>query len=213
MSDNAAEDRRSRPRPRLTQWLFDPFTYIAGEPALALGLVAIVATGIIGAVSGAHVDGVLDLHIGPSPAIWVVPVEGIIDWLCLAIVLFITGRLASRTAFRAIDLFGTQALAHAPMLIAISACAAPPFRRYLGAVITHLISSGAAAPPSAADGVVFMLVVVVTVAAIVWMVALMYRSYALCCNLRGARAAATFVIGLLVAEVLSKLAMWPLLKP
>lgn len=41
----------------------------------------------------------------------------------------------------------------------------------------------------------------------VFMVALMYRAYSLCCNLKGLRAAITFIIGLLVAELISKLAL------
>ena len=39
---------------------------------------------------------------------------------------------------------------------------------------------------------------------LVWMVALIYRAFALCCNVRGVRAIATFIIGLIVVEVLSE---------
>jgi len=38
----------------------------------------------------------------------------------------------------------------------------------------------------------------------VWMVALMWKSFSLCCNVRGGKAVAYFVAGLLVAEGLSK---------
>jgi hypothetical protein len=39
---------------------------------------------------------------------------------------------------------------------------------------------------------------------LVWMVALIYRAFALCCNVRGVRAVATFIIGPIVVEVLSE---------
>jgi hypothetical protein len=213
MSDHVNGNGRSAARPRLRQWLFDPFTFVAGGGALAAGLVAIVIAGVIGALTGTHLDGVLDFHLSPSRAIWVAPVESIIDWLCLSIVLFVAGKIASRTAFRVIDLFGTQALARWPSVIVVIAGIAPPFRRFLTALAASVTVPGSAQALPVGDGIVFGLVAVVSIAAIVWMVALMYRSFALCCNLKGARAALTFVIGLLIAEAMSKAALWPLLRP
>jgi len=213
MNDHATGNSQSASRPRASQWLFDPFTFVAGGRALALGLVALVTAGVIGALTGTHLDGVLDFHMGPSRAIWVVPVESIVDWLCLAIVLFIAGKIASRTAFRAIDLFGTQALARWPSVIVVSASAAPPFRRFFMDLVTNVMTGHPMPTPSVSEAVVSAFVALVSLAAIVWMVALMYRSYALCCNLKGSRAALTFVVGLLVAEAISKAMVLPLLKP
>lgn len=213
MSDHATGNSQSASKPRLGQWLFDPFTFVAGGGALVLGLVALVIAGVIGALTGTHLDGVLDFHMGPSRAIWVVPVETIIDWLCLSIVLFVAGKIASRTAFRAIDLFGTQALARWPSVIAVSASTAPPFRRFFTSLVTNVMTGHPMPTPSLSEALASALVAVVSIAAIVWMVALMYRSFALCCNLKGSRAALTFVIGLLIAEALSKAAILPLLKP
>jgi hypothetical protein len=44
------------------------------------------------------------------------------------------------------------------------------------------------------------------------MVALMWRSFSHCCNVRGGKAVATFVIALLLAEVLSKVLIGQLFK-
>jgi len=96
---------------KLTTTLFNPFVYIAGAQALGLGLGAILLAGLIGSLSNTHFDGVLDTHTGLHVPLWVFLAEGLADWLCLSLVLLIFGKIISNTAFRTIDLLGTQALA------------------------------------------------------------------------------------------------------
>ena len=79
--------------------LFNPFVYIAGAKALGLGLAAILLAGLIGSLSHTHFDGVLDTHSGTQAPLWAVLSEGIIDWLCLGLMLLLLGRLISRTSF------------------------------------------------------------------------------------------------------------------
>lgn len=94
-------------------WLFRPFVWVAGGRALGLGLVAIVMAAALGYLGHTHFDGVVDVHSGrPAPG-WVFLVEGLVDWLILSVVLYALGRLLARP-FRAVDLFGTQALARWP---------------------------------------------------------------------------------------------------
>jgi hypothetical protein len=52
---------------------------------------------------------------------------------------------------------------------------------------------------------------VVVVIMVVWTAALMYRAYAVSCNIKGARAVVTFIVSLIGAEVLSKVAILSLL--
>ena len=72
--------------------LFNPFYYVAGGAALGFGLLAIVLTALIGSFGNAHVDGVLDFHVGRPAPLWMYFGEGIIDWLALAVPLYIAGR-------------------------------------------------------------------------------------------------------------------------
>ncbi len=197
-------------RPRAWEWLFQPFRYVAGGTALALGLAAIVVTGLVGAVSATHLDGVLDLHTGRPAPWWVFPLEGVIDWLALALLLLLLGKLVTRTAFRARDLLGTQALARAPMLLPVIAALLPGYQRLAGQILQALPRG---APPAfvGADALSFAVVLLLTVLAVVWMVVLMYQSYSLCTNTRGVRAAVSFIIAVLAAEVISKLAIVALL--
>ncbi len=199
-----------------TQFLFSPFHRIAGGPALGLGVVGIVVAALIGSPQGLHFDGVLDMHVGMRAPWWVFVAEGLVNWLSLALLLLAAGRLLSKTAFRTLDLLGTQALARWPTVLVALVCLAPGFHRYTKALVQSLsnLKPGAvpAMPPGGPDAVVFFLVTLATLVAIVWMVALMWKSFSHCCNLRGGKAVAAFVVALLSAEVLSKVLIIQLLK-
>ena len=59
-------------------------------------------------------------------------------WAILGILLYIGGRLISRSRVRLIDVFGTQALARAPGLLIALIMVSPPFHN----LTTSLIAQG-----------------------------------------------------------------------
>jgi hypothetical protein len=83
-------------------WLFNPFIYIAGGRSLLLGIAAILAAGFIGSFSNSHFNGVLDMHSGSAAPLWLILLEGPIAWVLLAVVLFVFGKIVSRTSFRSV---------------------------------------------------------------------------------------------------------------
>ena len=195
---------------RLSHFLFQPFVRIAGLESLLLGLAAVLLAGWVGSWSGVHFDGVLDVHVGTkAPPLWLFLAEGIIDWLTLGIILYAAGKLLSRTAFRAIDLFGTQALARWPMLLVSLACLTPAFQRFNAQLIEAITKMGVdptkfAMPADGMGAAVFGAVTVLMLACVVWMVVLLWKSFSHCCNLRGGKHLAAFILCLLIAEVASK---------
>jgi len=209
MSNVTSQAMEGRTAIGLKEWLFDPFTYVAGAKSLALGLAAILLAGLVGSFSNSHFDGVLDFHTGFPAGTGVFLIEGVVAWLSLAVILFILGKLVSKTAFRAIDLFGTQAMARWPSLLIALAALAPPYQRYLGHIAAKLklTNVGGGVSIYSTDAVFFGFLLVIIVLAVVWMVALMYRAYTVCCNIKGAKAIATFIGGLLAAEVVGKLVL------
>jgi hypothetical protein len=212
MMDDGGQAGR-RPQRRVWTWLFNPFHYLAGGQALGIGVIIIAAAAVVGAASRSHFDGVLDFHTGLEVPPWVFLVEGLIDWLALGILLLAAGKLVSRTHVRALDVFGTQALARAPMLLTAAAALLPGFRRVTDELGRAVLRGGALWPleVGAQDVVVFALVLVVALVMLVWMVALMYRAYAVSCNVTGARAIISFIVALLLAEAASKAALIPIL--
>jgi len=185
--------------------LFNPFFYVAGGQALGLGLAAILLAGLVGSWGRTHFDGVLDAHVGAPAPLWFFFVEGVIDWLCLSAVLWVCGKIISQTAFRAIDLLGTQALARWPTLC-ISLIALPRAFQRFGNELLEQFKQGKFHFDTA-DAIVFCVMAMAMIPFLCWVVTLMYKSFSVSCNVKGGKAIGTFVAGLLIAEVLSKLSL------
>lgn len=192
--------------------LLDPFVYIAGAKALALGLLTILLAGGIGALGRTHFDGVLDTHTGARAPVWFFLSEGIVDWLCLAVVLLVMGAIVSRTAFRIIDVLGTQALARWPTVLIALATLPEGFRRFSGYLLHQLVRPAPGLEFSAGDAAIFAVGLTATIVLTVGFIFLMYRAYSISCNVKGGKAIGTFIAALLIAEILSKIALFSLAK-
>jgi hypothetical protein len=212
MTMNAEAQKKS-----LTQWLFNPFRYVAGVAALVTGLAAVLLSGLLGSVTTVHFDGVLDIHVGARGPVWAFLSEGVIAWACLSATLVVAGAVFHRCRFRPIDVMGTQALARWPGLLAPLILLVRPvregFNRGAAALLEKATGAAPAAGASATDCLLFGLVALLMLVVVVWMVALMYRGYAVSCNARGARAIVTFIAGVVAAEVLSKVVLWAAVVP
>lgn len=166
--------------------LFNPFVRIAGFHSLVYGLIAIAISAMIGYINAAHFDGVLDFHVGRNAPIHVFFIQGLMNWLILSFILFVCGITLSKSKIRLIDVFGTQALARWPMLILTSIVFIPFFNN-----TSSTSSSG--------------VLQIISYLIIIWMVSLMYNAYKISCNLRGTKLIASFIGGLISAEILSKI--------
>ncbi|MFC1736221.1 hypothetical protein ACFL1X_08890 [Candidatus Hydrogenedentota bacterium] len=190
----------------IVTWLFNPFHYIAGGKALVIGLVVILLTGLIGSFSNTHFDGVLDIHTGLPAPTWVFLMEGLVDWLSLGIPLCVVALIFTKSKVRLLDVFGTQALARFPMIVNALLSLLPGFQRQ----IAQLPRMGPQFSPSdivPMDMAVFAFVLLCSLTMLVWMVALMYRAYAVSCNIRGGKRVVLFIAALLVGEVISKVVL------
>ena len=161
----------------LRSWLFNPFKYIAGFGALLLGVGVIVVSAFLGWLGTTHFDGVLDLHIGFEAPVWVFFAEGILNWLCLAVPLYFFGLIIAKSAPRFIDVFGTQALARGPYLIAALVMLPEANRRFSADLLRAVAKGGLLLPDiNFADMAIFIFASIIGLVMLVWMVALMYRA-------------------------------------
>lgn len=205
-------DTKTTASNRLCQWLFNPFKFVAGYKALLSGLVIILATAFVASLGKTDFDGVLDVHIGLEAPLRFFFAEGLINWVCMAVPLFFFGLIVSRSSFRAIDVLGTQALARGPYLIAAVVMLPDANRRFGEYLMAKFTQDAPTVAINYADVLIFAFAVIVIILMAVWMVALMYRAYAVSCNIRGAKAIATFIMSLIGAEVLSKAVILQFLK-
>jgi len=201
MSDTAK--REVKAGSKVTQWLANPFRFIAGFEAMALGVGAIAAAGVLGWLGNTHFDGVLDVHVGLEAPLWVFLAEGAINWLCLVVPLYFFGLIFSQTSFRFIDVLGTQALARWPYLVT-ALVMLPAANTQVSQYIAARIQGGEAGNLDVMAAGIFAAALIVTLAMTIWSVVLMYRAYAVSCNIRGLKAGISFTVALLGAEIMSK---------
>jgi hypothetical protein len=189
---------------KISQWIFNPFYYLAGFKALVPGIIIILITGYLGHLSNGRFNGLLDFHIGSQfSSIWYSLSDSIISWLLISILLLITGKIISKSRIRIIDIFGTQALARFPyLLIALAVLIPgliPAFYRFIDSIIFFNNSSRL----DIQDFMAFIFFIVIIIAAAVWMIALMYRAFAVSSNVSGRKAIIAFIVCLIIGEIIS----------
>ncbi|MCE2514574.1 MAG: hypothetical protein J4F37_06110 [Acidobacteria bacterium] len=192
----------------IAQWLFNPFVRFAGAPALGIGLTIIVATGLVAAAAGVHLDGLLDFHPGYTVPLWVPVVEGLVNWSVFTVLVWAVSLLITGRTVRLVDIAGTQALSRHPILLSALVCAPPGVRRAHEETVAAM-AEGRLALPQGWEPVVAALVIA---ACLFWMVWLMWKAFSLCCNQRGARAVTIFAALILVGEVATKYALGRVLQ-
>jgi hypothetical protein len=201
-----------QPGVSLSQYLFNPFRILAGSEALFLGLGIILITAFVGSLGNTHFDGVLDVHIGWQAPMWLFFAENLIDWLCMVSFLFFSALIVSRSRWRFIDILGTQALSRWPTLITALVMLPEANRRFGQYLMSKFGQSGLTVTINSMDAVIFFIAAIIALLMIIWMVALMYKAYAVSCNLKGAKAVVTFIVSLILAEIVSKVLILVLLS-
>ncbi len=103
----------------LSKWLFRPFEFISEQKALWIGIVSILLAGTLNIFTLSHFDGVIDFHTGyENYPIHIYLLEGFIDWIVFSLILYLSGLIFSSSSIRFIDVFGMQAFARWPFLLA-----------------------------------------------------------------------------------------------
>ncbi len=84
-------------------YLFNPFTYIAGWKALAIGWAIMLLTACMAYIGRTHFDGIIDVHAGLPAPFWAFVLDAFIAWaltvlffLWSGVDLFRIGREAGR---------------------------------------------------------------------------------------------------------------------
>ena len=177
-------------------WLFNPFHFLAGGQALAWGLACIALTAWLGGIFDYRFTGVISFQRTAPAPLWHAIAQGLMAWAIPSALLYIGGRLISRSRVRPIDVFGTQALARAPGLLIALIAMSPPFRDLTTSLIAQGISHLSIAQLALLSSVGIVLILL-----LVWMVLLMYRAFGVSCNVAGGRAIAVFIAVIALGEV------------
>jgi len=146
----------------------------------------------VGFLNNSHFDGVLDMHRAMAAQFHIFLLEVVIDWVSISLVLFVLGVILSKSKIRWIDVFGTQALARWPMIPAVILMVFIPDVKDMD--LSDIQSLNGLIVPAT-----------VMLLFIIWFVALMFNAYKISCNLTGSKLTISFIGGLILAEILSKI--------
>jgi hypothetical protein len=187
---------------------YDPFRYLSKSAGAALGAVVIVVLAVASWITGAVLDGALDLHLGPvQPSLAVAGALSVIDWLALALCL-----LAAAAIFRAPGrdvgtYLWTVAVARWPMVVGLVIGG----RAVMGPFVAEMVKPGPGGAmlvdANKAIHPVFLLLTLVLLGVVVWNVAMLVFAFKRSSGLACGRLAWAVVVGLVAAEVVSKLAV------
>lgn len=177
--------------------LWNPFTRIAGWQAFWIGIVIVIISTILAHFGGLLFDGALDAHFGIHTTMTESLIVMGVSLLTVVLVMYVTGLLIAKN-FRFVDILGTMTLARAPFLIL---------------AILSLFTTFPEVEEIMSDPMIFLdypstiLFMVITVPVIVWYIALLYNGFKVSTGAKGAKLIIGFVVGILVAEAISKLVL------
>lgn len=180
------------PRQRATDWLFRPMERLRpGQALLAAAVVAILQLGV--SRLGVRFDGALDMHTGLPPVGWgTALLELALSWPLTAFLLFLVAWPIARGG-RFVDLLAAVGVARLPNVV--SGALAGAFGGELRGMAEGEVSAAA------------LLLSLAVLLFACWFVALLVTGIRTAMGLRGGKLALASVLGIVVAETLTKLAL------
>ena len=182
--------------------IFNPFKRIAGWEAFGIGLVIVALTTFTGNFAGIYFDGVIDMHFAEnfdSLKSWLMIPINIIS---ISVIMWLAGITVSKN-FRFIDILGTMTLSRAPFLLIA-------FASFF--VKVPDLSGIMQDPIVVFDSVSFIIILIFTFPIIIWSVTLMYNAYKISTGASGQKLSISFIFGLIIAEIISKVIIYQIDK-
>jgi len=182
--------------------IFNPFKRIAGWEAFGIGLVIAVLTTFTGNFAGIYFDGVIDMHFAEnfdSLKSWLMIPVNIIS---ISVIMWLAGITVSKN-FRFIDILGTMTLSRAPFLLIALASFFVKVPDLSGIMQDPFVIF---------DSISFIIILIFTFPIIIWSVTLMYNAYKISTGASGQKLSISFIFGLIIAEIISKIIIYQIDK-
>ncbi len=183
--------------------LLNPFNYIAGGKSFFIGIAVIFATSFAGYLTNTHFPDIISVKTGLEVKLHFVIAQNIINWLSISLLLYIASLIFSKSSVRITDIFGTQALARAPYLIAAILNFSNSITQLGEHIMWKYLNKGEPAEISALDISLAVIFIIITVLLTVWMVTLMYNSFRVSSNIKGLKSGIIFTVVFIISVVIS----------
>lgn len=184
--------------------LFNPFTQVAGEKALLLGIVAWIVSSGLAVVFPTNFDGALDAHYGPVSE-WYFPLlQNLVNILSLTLFMYVFALLFATSKTRFIDMIGTVSMARFPYvlmpLLNIGNISGSIGQKFVDTMLKQQT------PQLSTSEISYMIFAgVVGVFLLIWTITLLYNAYTVSSNLKKTKAVISFIASLVFAEILSSI--------
>lgn len=181
--------------------LINPFKYIAGGLSLFAGLAVLIATALLGYLSHTHFPDLISVKVGVSFPAWYYLIQSLINWLVFSLLLWLCAIIASKSSVRAIDIFGTQALARSPYLLASLTGFSKAPELYGKYVLWKNLQIGEPVEITTMASITSVLFIIITIILTIWMVTLMYNAFRVSSNLKGMKLNLIFIVVFVVSAI------------
>ena len=182
--------------------IFNPFKRIAGWDAFGVGLVIVVLTTFTSNFAGIYFDGVIDMHFAEN-------FDNLKSWLMIpvniisvSVIMWLAGITVSKN-FRFIDILGTMTLSRAPFLLIALASFFVKVPDLSGIMQDPFVIF---------DSISFIIILIFTFPIIIWSVTLLYNAYKISTGASGQKLSISFLFGLIIAEIISKIIIYQIDK-
>jgi hypothetical protein len=170
----------------MTNYLINPYSRIAGFKSLLAGLIGLLLLSFASFKSGTHFYGLSNIDFAKDSRFVFYIFEHLISWFVFAVLAFFFGLSLSKSHVRAIDFLGTSLIAKIPLIFT-------PILRFIPAFQSFVFQSFE-----------MYFLIGVYVISLAWTIALLFNGYKVSSNLKNNRLIVSFIIGLVVSEIISR---------
>ena len=185
--------------------LISPFEKYAESTLLLVGMLALALGAVMGCYCNARFDGVIDLHFVKAVGTYEPLLDLLVTVLITAVVLFALGKYRNPKT-RLIDLVNTVLIAKIPFyLLVIFNCTGMIFdasEKVMKSVQENVLNL-----PDFSVLLPILIFSLITLIALVLSVVLLFQGFKVATNAKGNKSVFGFVLALLLAEILSKIAI------
>ena len=173
----------------------NPFEYIAGWQALAIGAAGLLATAAVATLTGQSFNAFMHIWYADI-AFWQALAQQLVCWLIFSTLLYVAARIFSHSRVRALDIYGTNLFARIPLLPMLAAVCIPGRSTFAG------ISAQSTVEELQQQFALGLMLVygILAIAFLVWFYWWSYKAFAVSANLKGNRALVVFVTCYIVAS-------------
>jgi hypothetical protein len=183
--------------------IFNPFKYIAGVKSLAAGVFILLTTAAIGFFSNTHFPDLISVKTVPDFPLTYFILQGFSNWLVISIILYLIAIFASPSRIRIVDIFGTQALARFPYLIASFIGFSDSLDKFGKYLLWNAFHTGEETIITTANIIIAVTLLIINLLLTIWLVTLMYNAFKVSANIKGSKSVLLFIVAFILSMLIT----------